>query len=255
MCGGNKGGDGGAAQRKAAEDERQSGAISSLNRIFGMGSATAPDKANYTKPRAGAGGFLAPFFDGVPEFDQAGFDAAQSEFDASNGKPNAREGLYSKIAADSKALQLDDLGRDRGLAERDVGFDLARRGLSGGSREIDTSREIGDQFNRGVLTADNNSQGVANDARMSDEKTRINLINSIRSGMSDSDATSAAFNSMQNNANQAANNAKTQNIGGFFDAIRGSANQYQQADAQQKAFEKYRTGGGSGGSEYGGTVR
>lgn len=208
MClggGGGGGGDGGSAERKAAEDARQSGAIQNLNRAFGVG---------------GAG----------------------------------REELYGKIAADSKALQLDDLGRERGIAERDVNFDLARRGLFGGSRQIDSESEIGDQFNRGVLTADNNAQSVANDARMGDERTRVSLINSIRSGMDGADASSAAFNAMSANANQAEINAKNQNIGGFFDAIRGSANQFQQADAQQKAFEKYRTGGATD-SGYRGSIQ
>lgn len=204
-CRGDGGGDGGAAERKAAEEARQAAAIARLNQTFGSGD---------------------------------------------------RESLYGKFAEDSKALQLDDLTKDRGLAERDVGFDLARRGLMGGSREIDTGREIEDQFNRGVLTADNNAQGVANTARINDEGTRVSLMNSIRSGMGEADAASAAFTAMQNNARDAQTQARNQNVGGFFDAIRGAAASGQQRQAYEDEFKKYRTGGGaSGGGSYGGSVR
>lgn len=167
-----------------------------------------------------------------------------------------RESLYGKVAADSRALQLDDLTKDRGLAERDVGFDLARRGLTGGSRQIDTGREIEDQFNRGVLTADNNAQSVANTARINDESTRVSLMNSIRSGMGEADAASSAFAAMQNNAKDAETQARNQSVGGFFDAIRGAASAGQQRQAYEDEFKKFRTGGGaSGGGSYGGSVR
>lgn len=262
------GGDGGAAERKATEDARQQDAIARLNRVFGAGGGSAqPEREAFT--RAARPGYMASYASDStdaswmpPEgefFDAAGFDAAMA--DAKNGAVEseanraAREGLYGRIAADSKALQLDDLGKERQLAQRDVDFDLARRGLFGGSRQVDAGRDIEDQYNRGVLTADNNAQTVANNARMADEKTRVSLINAIRSGMSDADASSAAFNAMSNNANEAANAARNQSVGGFFDAIRGAANQYQQQDAYEKAFQKYRAGGGSASGGYDGAVR
>lgn len=265
MSGG--GGDGGAAERKAEEDARQQDAIARLNRVFGASNAIErPDRAAFTK--AARDGYMASYASDSTDamweppqgefFDAEGFNAALEEANRgaaeSEANRQAREGLYGRIAADSKALQLDDLGKERQLAQRDVDFDLARRGLFGGSRQVDAERDIEDQYNRGVLTADNNAQTVANNARMADEKTRVSLINSIRSGMSDADASSAAFNAMQNNANEAANAARNQSVGGFFDAIRGAANQFQQQDAYEKAFQKYRAGGGGDGS-YGGSVR
>lgn len=279
MCGGGGGGDGGAAERKAAEDARQAAAIARLNQTFGVGSAPAPDRNAYTKKvtRNVAGEVVeqsplrqikfgkAGDFMGSPdavqnlvqvdEFDESGFQNALREYEQSKNAGAERESLYGKFAADSKALQLDDLSKDRGLAERDVKFDLARRGLTGGSRQIDTGREIEDQWNRGVLTADNNAQGVANSARMNDESTRISLMNAIRSGMGEADAASAAFTSMQNNARDAETQARNQSVGGFFDAIRGAASAGQQRQAYEDEFKKFRTPGASGGGSYGGSVR
>ena len=279
MCGGGGGGDGGAADRKAAEDARQAAAIASLNQAFGMPGASAPDRNSFTKKvtrdasgrevdanpmrrlmsqRRNEGDYGNDPNAGlveVDEFDQSGFETALSNYEKAKTSGAEREGLYGKFAADAKALQLDDLRKERGLAERDVDFDLARRGLFGGSRDIDAGREIEDQFSRGVLTADNNAQGVANTARSNDERTRISLMNSIRSGMGEADAASAAFNSMQTNAADAANQARNQSVGGFFDAIRGAATAGQQASAYEKEFKKYQTGGGSAGGSYGGSVR
>ena len=278
-CGGGGGGDGGAAERKAAEDARQAAAIARLNQTFGVGTAPAPDRSAYTKKvtrnatgqvveparfreitfgKAGDSmGSLDPSQNlvEVDEFDQSGFDAATGAYERSKTAGAEREALYGKFASDSKALQLDELTKDRGLAERDVGFDLARRGLFGGSRQIDTGREIEDQFNRGVHTADNNAQGVANTARINDEGTRVSLMNSIRSGMGEADAASSAFAAMQNNARDAETQARNQSVGGFFDAIRGAATSGQQAAAYEREFKKYQTGGGSAGGSYGGSVR
>jgi len=168
---------------------------------------------------------------------------------------SGRDQIYSRVAQDAKALQLQDLEKEKFTAERDVGFDLARRGLAGGSRQIDVGRDIQDQYSKGVITADNNAQGISNSLRDGDERTRVSLINNIRGGMSEADAVSSAFNAMSNNANDAANQAKSQNIGGFFDSIRSAAQARQEADAYEKAFKKYQTGGGGVGSGYGGSVQ
>ncbi len=280
------GGDGGAADRKAAEESRQQSAIARLNRAFGVAGSrsAAPDRAAFEKrwnpmqpPRAGqntAGPDPVRWYNGPAEgelvmdntpragqntadsFDQTGFDAAMASYNNEDAETaaqrNARESLYGKFSEDARNLQLADLNKERGLAERDVSFDLARRGLTGGSRQIDVGRDISDQFNRGVLTAENNAQDVANQARQGDEKTRLNLMQSIRGGMGEADAVSSALAGMRNTADQAANQARGQNIGGFFDAIRGAAQARNEQDSYQKAFEKYRTGGGAGGGGYGG---
>lgn len=271
---GGGGGDGGAAERKAAEDKRQAEAIARLNRSFGINSEQGPAPTREAFLKASDRQVLvnrSPFANTTeaswdnfePEFraaeyDDAGFERQlaqyQNEGTEADTQRAAREQLYGKVAQDAKSLQLADLTKDRSIAERDVSFDLARRGLTGGSRQIDAGRDITDQFNRGVLTAENNAQDVANRARQGDEKTRVNLLSGIRSGMSEADAVTAALTGMSNTAQQAASEARSQNVGGFFDAIRNAANSRAEEDGYKKAFEKYRTGGGSGGGSYGGNV-
>ena len=260
MCGGGGGGgDGGAADRKSAEDARQKEAIYKLNTAFGHAKPVRPERSQFTSYRAippaaaatdhentfpGSGGFQLEEI-----FDADAFNAALREFDAapsSSSTLDKRKALYAKFANDSKDFQLNDLTKQRDVARRETGFDIARRGLTGGSRQIDSETEIGNQFNKGVIEAATNAQNIANSAEQSDEKTRMNLIAGIRGGMDEADAISGALNGMSTNAANAANQANRSELNGFFDEIRSQAQQRQRLDQYQQAFQKSRSGGGSG---------
>lgn len=267
MGGSSGGGDGGAADRKASEDLRQKEAIAKLNASFGYGTKkAAPARSDFMRSERGPSADLgipentqaavAPEF--VDVFDRAGFGAALAESEASGADLSGlaeRKGLYGRIANDSKQLQLSDLTKQKNVASRETEFDLARRGLTGGSRQIDASRDIGDQFNKGVLQAETQAQGVANTAEAADEKTRISLINGIRGGMDQADAVSGALNAMSNSAAAAQNDAKNQNVSGFFDEIRAQAQRQQDTSAYQQAFNKYKAGGGASGAGVNGSIQ
>lgn len=221
---GASGGDGGAAERKAAEDARIAAAIQKLNEVFG----TVPyqeqkiNKQKFNIQNPNGKGRL---------FDQAGYDAAVAaeKLKASQPSPNmaARENLYKKIGTDATNTALLDLNRERGITERDLNFGLARAGLSGGSRDIDANKDVLDTYQQGVLKASNIGLQTGNNARSSDEKTRVNLINSIHAGLSDGDAMSQAYTAMSNNAKAAADDANSASLAGFFDVLK-----QQQAQAQ-----------------------
>lgn len=274
--GGGDAGDGGAADRRNAEDARQAAAIARLNAAFGIGSGrVAPKQADFTRQMAPNQAPPARMYAGnsegemvmddtpfsgaaMTEEDPAAYQAAMAGYEREqlgNQTMQARKNLYQKFASDAKNLQVADLSKERDVASRDVSFDLARRGLTGGSRNIDADREIGDSFAKGLLTAENNAQGIANSAEQSDEKTRVNLISGIRGGMNEADAVTSALNGMSNSAAQAANDARSQNIGGFFDTIRAQAQSKADTDAYQKSFEKYRAGGGGAGAGFSGNTQ
>jgi hypothetical protein len=293
MCGGSDSGDGGAQDRRSQEDARQAEAIARLNAQFGIGGgkiapnrnnfiraitqAPAASQANPTAPlnqSQGDGSFTSGSFtsngaDGQGLVNPFGFSANvsvdedayqraltdyQSGLTSENPNKNARDALYKKFATDAKNKQLDELGREKALTQRDFSFDLARRGLTGGSRNIDVNRDITDKFNEGVLLADNNAQQVSNTARQNDERTRVGLIGSIRAGMSDADATTAALNGLTNNANQAQDQANSQTLDGFFNTLRQGAQNYQTGQQQQAYQGGYQRRRGAGGN-YGGNVQ
>lgn len=240
---GGGGGDGGAAQRKAAEDARIAAAIKQLNEVFGVASATPAtvDRNAYFKtvsaPSNNSGNGYNWMFGGQSNtqkvFDQAGYDAAVAEekakADALNAKSGERQQLYSKIGTDATNVAMTDLNKERGISERELKFNLARNGLSGGSRDIDANKDVLDTYQQGVLKASNIGTQTANEARSSDEKTRVNLINSIQAGLTSGDAVQQAYAGMSNNAAAAQDAANSASLAGFFDVLRQQQekNQYQ----------------------------
>lgn len=146
-------------------------------------------------------------------------------FGVTSAQPE-REKLYSKISKDATNTALNDLNKEKSITERDLNFMLARQGLSGGSRDIDVNKDVLDTYQQGVLKASNIGISTGNDARSADDRTRVNLINSIRSGLDQGSATQQAYEGMRNNASLAQDNANAVNLSGFFDAIK---NQQQQA--------------------------
>lgn len=237
---GGGGGDGGAAARKAAEDERIAKAVKQLNEVFGVIDAQpeAVDRNAFNRQvqvqNTSPYGFvlgMQPTYQNV--FDQAGYDAAVK---ASEDKANAlregakaRETLYGKIGTDATNVAMTDINKERGIAQRELGFSLARNGLSGGSRDIDANRDVLDTYQQGVLKASNIGNQSKNTARTNDEKTRVNLISSIYAGLSSGDATQQAYAGMANNARAAQDEANASSLAGFFDVIRQQQdrNQYQ----------------------------
>jgi hypothetical protein len=283
------GGDGGAAARQAAEDARVADAIRKVNEVFGLSDPTPePVDMNafmrqYTVQGSGfpqasettgalpnrivngqfqAGGFLPggninalrSFFDGSAY--QSAVEASKAKAESLKGAAQKRETLYGKIAEDAKGTALLDLSKDRKDTERELGFMLARQGLTGGSRDIDVNREILDTNQQGILKASNLGLSIANDARSSDDKTRVSLINSIRAGLDQGSAQQQAYEGMRNNANAASDAAKGASLAGFFDTLR----QRQQQAAYQGGFTEAATPKPAGpsnkiaGKGYGGNV-
>lgn len=250
------GGDGGAAQRKKEEDERIEAAVTRLNQTFGLTKATpkAIDKSDYTKTVTSSG--ADPYGTGTPSnasmypwiygntqqttvFDEAGYNsavkAAQAEANDLNKKAKARETLYTKIGKDFTNNALTDLNKDYDAAAREQRFTLARAGLSGGSRDIDSNRELTDLHKQGILRATNMGTQATNNARSNDDKVRSDLIQSIYAGLSGDSAVQQAAERMSNNAKSAADDASLASMTGFFDAIK----QQQMQAAYAQGYNQY----------------
>ncbi|MFD1121829.1 hypothetical protein ACFQ2T_04890 [Methylophilus flavus] len=259
------GGDGGAAERKAAEDGRIAAGIRRLNEVFGISSPKSVDKNQFyvTVPTKSTGSPMADVGQSkyTKIFNQAAYDDAvkKTQDEALTKNPNAvaRENLYSKIGTDATNVAKTDIDKERMLTERELKFQLARNGLSGGSRDIDANRDVLDTYQQGVLKASNIGTQTANEARSNDEKTRVNLINSIQAGLTSGDAVQQAYAGMANNATAAQDSANAASLTGFFDVLRNQQdrNQYRagvESVAGQKTKPTYNS---SATANYGGTVR
>jgi hypothetical protein len=76
-----------------------------------------------------------------------------------------------------------------------------------------------DTYQQGVLKAGTMADQVKNSMRSADDKTRVGLIDSIRTGLDQGSAVNQAYDSMRNNANQATADANNVSLAGFFDRL------------------------------------
>lgn len=263
---GGGGGDGGAAAREAAEKSRIAAAIAELNKIFDGGAAQPTANVNkedfYKTERVVTNPF--PAFPQLTSsetktvFDEAGYNAAvKAAQEAASKSPQAssRETTYNKISTDAVNKAKVDLDKDKEFVTRDLGFMLARQGLSGGSRDVDVKKDVLDKYQQGLLRASEIGTQTANNARSADEKTRVNLISSIQAGLDSGTAAQQAYEGMRTNALKAQDEANAVSLSGFFDSLR----QLQQQSAYNDQYGQVvnpqkRTATPSATARYGGTT-
>lgn len=224
-------GDGGAAQRKQQEDERVARAIAKINGVFGIADEYGQGPTWVDNFPAAKGGIIERIANR-----NRGAGATPEQAATRMGE---RENLYSTITKDATDNALFGLNKDKDVTERDARFSLARRGLSGGSRDVDLNKDILDTYQQGVLRAGEVGVGAGNNARSADDRTRVSLINSIRAGLDEGSAQQQAYESLRNNARSAQDVAQASNLTGFFDRLNDVRKQYEYNQGVQEAVKKY----------------
>lgn len=114
------------------------------------------------------------------------------------GSPQ-READINDFLGASRSFYRQNLDRQKATADRSLKFAMARNGQTGGSVSVDANRQLGEDFQRGVLSADRLAQGAANDLRNADEQSRMNLISLAQSGADTTTGGSRAAESLRAN--------------------------------------------------------
>jgi hypothetical protein len=109
-----------------------------------------------------------------------------------------------------------DADRQKALQDRRLKFSMARSGLTGGSASADANRTLGEEYTRGLLTAENRAQEAQGDLRARDEGSRLDIISMIRQGLDSTSAASRAGAAMQSNAQTASGRALAEGVGDIF---------------------------------------
>lgn len=236
------GGDGGAAERKRQEDYRVNAAIERLNAIFGVNPENDPVQFSSNSLLGGqrSNGYRNKMHDAYKK----------------------RQELYSDIGDNAVNKASFDLNKDRETTERNNKFTLARQGVAGGSRDIDTEKEILDKYQQGLLEAANLGERTENNARIADEKTKTNLIGSIRSGLDEGSAQQLAFEGQRSNIKSAQDEANAASLAGFFTSLQPALEGYsynraydQQLAEDAKRKQQQSVGLGGTANRYGGNVQ
>lgn len=164
----------------------------------------------------------------------------QARITATTGRINAaydapgRQKQYSDFLDAVRKNYTSDVTRQKGLADRVQKFSMARSGLTGGSAAVDARRTSGEEFQRGILEAEDMAQGALGDLKSADEQSRLQLIQLAQSGLDATTASQRANAAISAGAQTSLSNAKAKGLGDVFGATIKTVGQQQEAAAQRR---------------------
>ncbi|GHH56067.1 hypothetical protein GCM10009090_25220 [[Pseudomonas] boreopolis] len=152
----------------------------------------------------------------------------------------------------TRQFYTNELERQKGQADRNLRFAMARNGLTGGSAAVDANRRLGEDYQRGVLDAERLAQGAVADLRNADEAARQNLIAQAGSGYSLTSGASQAASALQNNLQAAQGSLKADALGDVFGSLSDLYARSRETAADRRGFRDvygyYQPGFGYGGN-------
>ncbi len=181
---------------------------------------------------------------------QAAIRNTQSRVNAAFDSPERQADIADFVGATRDYLTRD-LNTQKGTADRELKFALARGGLVGGSTQVDQQTKLGEDYSRGILQADQRARGAGAEIEASDQDARARLISLATSGLDATTGASQAAAAMRSNLQAGQSTSTAQGMGDFFagfgsflrnareDAARRRAN-------QETGFSLYSTGYGGG---------
>lgn len=217
------GGDGGYGERQDKLDADKAAARSKLNELFGIAPTALQtpkvDRSKFYGPTTGNG------YNGEMQtpFDQEGYDAALATANSQKADPaaaaankSALDALYSTTRDNAYTAGKRRIDEQKATAGRDLKFELFARGLNGGSSDIDQNALLGRTYTQGITDLGAKADTVATQLRGDNEQARLQLLQSIDSGMDQSSALSSALGQMKVNADRSAADATGTALGDLF---------------------------------------
>lgn len=175
-----------------------------------------------------------------------------------NSTLNNQDDYYKRLRSSVFDYQKNALDTRKTDEERELKFELARRGHLGGSQEVDAIGDLTRLYQRGLLDAGTLADNTVSSVRTNDQAVKQQALASV---LNDADANQAIQNAVnQSNLGsaQALDTAKGQNLGDVFTGLSYLYQQGQQQKERQRAtVDYYGRRGGSGvgpASSYSGSV-
>jgi hypothetical protein len=151
--------------------------------------------------------------------------------------------LYGTTRQDVVNLGTRDLTEQTQKAQRGLDFALARKGLAGGSADVDLNRELQSDAAKGATNVYRSGVAAENQFRTADETARQNAINTILGGADAGTALQSATSALAQNARDIAGRDYGGAAGEAFSSlgdIIGSRAQANAAAAAAKRYSDYR---------------
>jgi len=135
---------------------------------------------------------------------------------AAQANKTAADALYSKVRGDAFSAGKTRVDEQRGAAGRNLKFELFAKGLNGGSVDVDQNALLGRTYTQGLTDLGAKADATAADLRGNDTAARLQLLQSIDSGMDQGSAVGSALGQMKVNSDKAAADATGSSIGDLF---------------------------------------
>lgn len=128
-----------------------------------------------------------------------------------------RQAQYTQYGDALRAQYLEELDRAKGKNDLQRKFAMVRSGNSGGSLDIDSARDAGEQYQRGRVNVERQAQAGVGELRSADQASRNALMQQVMAGGDVGVASQGASSALRNNLN-IQNNENTLNaFGRTFD--------------------------------------
>lgn len=245
MCSSGGGGDGGAAEREDNRQREQDAAIGRVNSLFGISSdenqTAMPDRNDerfysVSRPEGSPTWIPAERTFNQELYDQAVADAQNSTTGNAEAIINkaALDEMYKGVGTDVSSYLTHNLDEQHTDAQRNGRFNVARRGVRGGSSELDMQGNLKETYDKSIIDINNRALDAENNLRSADSSTRLNMIQRVLSGMSGDAAITSAQQSMKDNLASAKSSSLAQSLDNVF----GGFSYINDAEAQRRGVTR-----------------
>lgn len=170
---------------------------------------------------------------------KAQISQADAGINAAYDNPS-RQAEYDKLATDTTKFYTNDINSQEAIAERKLKFALARSGQTGGSQQVAEGAQLGRDYDKAIIGAQQKGNAARSNLKNADESSRMNLLAMAQSGLDAGTATSQATSSLQNNLLSGESTATADSLANAFGDL-GSVfqNSEDQKAARQGAIYGY----------------
>jgi hypothetical protein len=219
-----------SGEAAAAEEERKRKLRERIDRLYGIGVSTP---ASEGRPRIEVAGEV--YDPGSPA--APGVDASADQ-EAAAARA-ALEAEKNQLVEATRAYYADQLSRAYADAERNARFNLARRGVLGGSSEVDIMGDLSSDRSLGATRVDEAVRRAAADLETAREQERLSAIGLVNSGAGDS-AVTAAQRGLQNAFASRSSAQKADLTGDLFGAGANAIAAQNMSEAEAALAARYR---------------
>jgi hypothetical protein len=143
---------------------------------------------------------------------------------------------YSQYLDATRKLYQTEVGRQQGIASRNLKFALARNGQTGGSVAADQGNELGREMAQGTIQAEQKAQGDLTKLQSQDQAQRLQMISLAQSGADIGNAATQTADALRANLGSAMAGSTANTVGDVFGNLSKNYENFQTAAMTRKGL-------------------